>query len=224
MRTRRRFGGTVLGVLAILVLLPGGGTAHAGFVAAVDINGGFEVGVGPARTLGYAFTPNQPLTIDALMIYKPTISLASTSIPVTIWNNTTMTAVAPATNVLTTDPTFTTPQGNTYFVHTLSSPIMLAANQEYVIGGLFGNDADVLKVQGTSIVTDPRVTYNGSRSTSSNAFPPGNQFGQSNSYFGPSFEIAAPTVTPEPASITLAALGALGLLGYGWRRRNRAAA
>jgi hypothetical protein len=30
--------------------------------------------------------------------------------------------------------------------------------------------------------------------------------------------------TPEPASLTLLGVGALGLLGYGWRRRRRAAA
>ena len=28
---------------------------------------------------------------------------------------------------------------------------------------------------------------------------------------------------PEPASLTLLATGALGLLGYGWRRRRQAA-
>jgi MYXO-CTERM domain-containing protein len=31
------------------------------------------------------------------------------------------------------------------------------------------------------------------------------------------------TATPEPASLTLAAIGAVGLAGYGWRRRRRAA-
>jgi hypothetical protein len=30
--------------------------------------------------------------------------------------------------------------------------------------------------------------------------------------------------TPEPASLTLLGIGAVGLLGYGWRRRRRAAA
>lgn len=32
------------------------------------------------------------------------------------------------------------------------------------------------------------------------------------------------TATPEPASLTLLGFGAVGLLGYGWRRRKRAAA
>jgi hypothetical protein len=64
-------------ILAALALLlgcvgtpPGSGAAHAGFVAAVDFTGGSELGLGGLRTLGYAFTPSQSLTIDALMIYK----------------------------------------------------------------------------------------------------------------------------------------------------------
>jgi hypothetical protein len=32
-----------------------------------------------------------------------------------------------------------------------------------------------------------------------------------------------PTATPEPASLTLLGIGAAGLLGYGWRKRKRAA-
>jgi MYXO-CTERM domain-containing protein len=41
--------------------------------------------------------------------------------------------------------------------------------------------------------------------------------------FNATFSLSGQTV-PEPASLTLAGLGALGLLGYGWRRRKQGAA
>jgi hypothetical protein len=37
-------------------------------------------------------------------------------------------------------------------------------------------------------------------------------------------DIPSATGVPEPSTLTLLGLGSLGLLGYGWRRRNRAAA
>jgi hypothetical protein len=37
-------------------------------------------------------------------------------------------------------------------------------------------------------------------------------------------DIPSATGVPEPASLTLLGIGSLSLLGYGWRRRNRAAA
>jgi hypothetical protein len=120
------------------------------------------------------------------MIYKPNTGLSSTSIPVTIWNNSTHMPLAPPTSVLMTDPTFTTPLGNTYYFHALSTPLRLVAGQEYVIGGYYASSQDFAKALGSSIVTNPRVTYNGPRAIMGNAFPPTNQGSySSNSYLGP---------------------------------------
>jgi hypothetical protein len=38
------------------------------------------------------------------------------------------------------------------------------------------------------------------------------------------FSLSSATAAPEPSTLTLLGLGSLSLLGYGWRRRNRAAA
>jgi hypothetical protein len=38
------------------------------------------------------------------------------------------------------------------------------------------------------------------------------------------WQITIPSTTPEPSSLTLVGIGAVGLLGYGWRRRKQAVA
>jgi hypothetical protein len=51
-------------------------------------------------------------------------------------------------------------------------------------------------------------------------------YGNNGTFFNDTTSIAATitAVTPEPSTFTLLGLSALGLLGYGWRRKKRALA
>ena len=51
-------------------------------------------------------------------------------------------------------------------------------------------------------------------------------YGSDGNFFNDTTSLAATiaVVTPEPSTFTLLGLSALGLLGYGWRRKKRALA
>ena len=61
---------------------------------------------------------------------------------------------------------------------------------------------------GATVTTAPEVTYNGSRSGVGAAFPPGNQVGVTNGYFGPNFQFTAPTNGVPEGGGTFLLLGA----------------
>ena len=78
---------------------------------------------------------------------------------------------------------------------------MLLPAGNYTIGAFFSSVThDEFIASASTITTVPGVTYDGSRSINSNAFPPADVSSNSNSYFGPNFQFTAPTSVPDSGS------------------------
>ena len=162
-----------------------------------------------------------PITIDALGLNTDIGGSPSGQI-VRIYVDGKTTTLVMAT-ILSSDPiSAPTANGHTYAYHAIS-PVTLLPNTTYdIVEDLSTGD----RVAAVAALTsgDPNVTPGSGRfSFGGGAFPTSdsNGFGP---YVGPTFEEVGPaTAVPAPASLTLLGIGAVGLLGYGWRRRRQAA-
>ena len=165
----------------------------------------------PFLTVGYAFTLSSPILVTQIGIWDPENDGLLGSSVVTIWTST-GTQEAQGTVPSGTGATLT--DG---FRYVSIAPILLPAGT-YTIGSFSGDSGDVFRENASAITTASGVTYDGSRSTFFNAFPPGNILLAANGYFGPNFQFTAATTTPDTG--TTASLFALSLTGLAFLRRK----
>lgn len=202
---------------AFLVAALPGASARADSLALMNTSG--TPTIGPTVSMGFSFTTNQAITIDALAdVIDP-----GPSSQVRLYDGT-GTILAEAT-VTTSDPhPYSIPFGGVGLPGTLPlyvaaiTPVTLAADTTYYIAADTPNNASFISQLG-GLTTDPSITYGHGVSvfglgndpfTDSTGLPPG--------YLGPDFIIGT-TAVPEPSSIILSGFAVIGVMVY--MRRGR---
>jgi hypothetical protein len=104
----------------------------------------------------------------------------------------------------------------------LGSPLVLPDASYIIVMTMPAFNGDTQSILNTTVGTASEITWVNSEFDESSglAFPnPAFEGVYDKGMFGPNFQFVGAQAVPEPTSLTLAALGCLGLLGYGWRRR-----
>ena len=173
-------------------------------------------------TLGWAFTLSAPVTVTQLGVWDKDGLGLSEQHQVTIWN-----FDGSVIEAQMTVPSGTTAPIDSGFRYvTLTTPVLLPAG-DYTIGALYGSPRSTsnedVAINASGISTNSPVIYQGSRGEAGDAYPAtDNYIGQSNSYFGPNFQIASPVSAPDSGStFGLLSVSLVILLGANRLRRLR---
>ena len=184
------------------------------------------IGFSSYQTLGWQFTTNANVTVDALGYYDLAGDGLAVSHDVGIFDSggtlLTSTTVAPGVVDALVGS----------FRYAPITPYTLTAAQTYTIGGTtdtIGNPAgfDFWGFNVIGLTTDPAITVPAGagrfKPTGGNSLLFPDLIGDSQVFAGPNFLIApAASAVPEPCSLALLTTGALPLLCIGRRRRLRA--
>jgi hypothetical protein len=168
----------------------------------------------PPFTLGWDFTANKSLSVNALGFFDDSQDGLTDSHDIGLWDssgnllaNTTVTTTDPLTN---------------QWRYSAVSPVTLTAGDTYYVGALYldGNDPNVFAGDSGVVTTTANITYLESmyEASSTLSFPTSSVSGGPG-YFGPNF--SAPAV-PEPSTWAMMLLGFAGLGFAGYRKATTA--
>ena len=209
--------------LCLTLLFAVTSTSQAGIIALEITNAGTpEVDTSQKRTWGWQFKPTQAITVDSLGAFY--VGNANSNHEVGLWLSRSGTDPLATATVTPTSPIQGSDDGGVFRYRSLRSPVKLAADTLYVIGMTMGSDEFYI---GGSVKLDPIFdsTTSGFRRDSGESptgellYPSSSQ--QGFGYYGPNFTFSRTLDggnVPEPSSLAIFAIGAMGLVGTRRRR------
>ena len=203
--TSQRFSAAATFFLLISISL----TLQAGTIAYTSSGGNADIGDG--RTIGWSFSPNRDIFVDALGILDggsdgPGLQTAH---EVGLWRDSDQALLASATV-----PNGTAGTLISGFRFQAISPLMLTSGTAYRVGAFYSLTGDKLRNAIPTPAADINMVINTKTNNSdvSLTYPSGlNNAWRSTANFT--------YLVPEPSSLVLAALALLSLLAHGHRRR-----